>query len=55
MTVEELYKYCVRNGYEDKKLTININCSDDYYSKYNISLNEDDLFFTENVEICVDC
>lgn len=57
MTVEELYKYCVRNGCEDKEIKINVSCSDDWYSKYNIPVNEDDnLFLHEDVvAISVNC
>ena len=56
MTVEELYKYCVRNSCEDKEITINITCSDSYYNRYNIPFKiEDHLVIFENVEICVSC
>ena len=56
MTVEELYKYCVRNGHEDKEIVVNITCSDSYYSKYNIPLDENDIYVIfENVEISVEC
>ena len=55
MTVEELYKFCVRNGYEDKEIKININCSDDYYSVDDVPLKASDLIFAENVEICISC
>jgi len=55
MTVEELYKYCVRNNCEDKEIKINIYCSDDYYSVDGVPINEDDLLLTENVEISVGC
>ena len=55
MTIEQLYKYCVRNRCEDKEIKINITCSDSYYSKYNIPVEVYDLFIDENVEIGVEC
>lgn len=52
MTVKDLYEMAKAKGMENAHLTLDYQCDDDWYDYCN-DINESDVLFLGNDEICI--